>query len=153
ADVSGHGVPAALIASMVKLAATSQREHSAHPEKLLAGMNTTLFGNTQSQFVTAAYVHLDALKGDMHYAAAGHPPMLLLRSGEVTSIQENGMVLALFSSAAYSSITKPLVKGDRLLLYTDGIIEAADANEEQFGHDRLCELFRQSTNRSPDEAA
>jgi phosphoserine phosphatase RsbU/P len=153
ADVSGHGVPAALIASMVKLAATSQREHSAHPAKLLAGMNATLFGNTQSQFVTAAYVHLDAQKGDMHYAAAGHPPMLLLRDGKVTSVEENGIVLALFSSAAYTSITQPLIKGDRLLLYTDGIIEAADAREEQFGHDRLCELLRRSMNRSPDETA
>jgi sigma-B regulation protein RsbU (phosphoserine phosphatase) len=153
ADVSGHGVPAALIASMVKLAATSQREHSAHPAKLLAGMNRTLFGNTQSQFVTAAYVYLDAQNGDMHYAAAGHPPMLLLRNGETISIEENGMVLALFSSAAYTSITKPLIKGDRLLLYTDGIIEAEDASEEQFGHERLCGLLRQSMNHSPDETA
>jgi sigma-B regulation protein RsbU (phosphoserine phosphatase) len=153
ADVSGHGVPAALIASMVKLAATSQREHSAHPAKLLAGMNTTLFGNTQSQFVTAAYVYLDAQNGDMHYAAAGHPPMLLLRNGEAISIEENGMVLAMFSSAAYTSITKPLVKGDRLLLYTDGIIEAEDASQEQFGHERLCGLLRQSRDHSPDETA
>ena len=153
ADVSGHGVPAALIASMVKLAATSQREHSAQPAKLLAGMNTTLFGNTQNQFVTAAYVHLDALSGDMHYAAAGHPPMLLLRDGKITAVEENGLVLALFSSAAYTSITQPLMKGDRLLLYTDGIIEAENAHEEAFGHDRLCELLRQTIHLSPDETA
>jgi sigma-B regulation protein RsbU (phosphoserine phosphatase) len=60
ADVSGHGVPAALIASMVKLAATSQRSQAADPAALLAGMNTALHGNTQNQFVTAAYVYLDA---------------------------------------------------------------------------------------------
>ena len=80
ADVSGHGVPAALIASMVKMAAISQRPNSAHPARLLAGMNAALSGNTQGQFATAAYVHLDATARELRYAAAGHPPMLMLRA-------------------------------------------------------------------------
>jgi sigma-B regulation protein RsbU (phosphoserine phosphatase) len=57
ADVSGHGVPAALIASMVKLAAVSQRAVAGDPSRVLAGMNAALLGNTQDQFVTAAYVY------------------------------------------------------------------------------------------------
>ena len=93
ADVSGHGVPAALIASMVKMATTSQRQHAASPERLLAGVNEALCGSTQGQFVTAAYVYLDAERGELCYAAAGHPPMLLLRNGQVCSIEENGLVL------------------------------------------------------------
>src|SRR5262249_55437842 len=93
ADVSGHGVPAALIASMVKLAAASQRCVASDPSRLLAGMNTTLFGNTQNQFVTAAYVHLDSKARRMRYSAAGHPPMLLLRNGRVTKVEENGLLL------------------------------------------------------------
>ena len=84
ADVSGHGVPAALIASMVKMAATSQRVNAAHPAQLLTGMNAALCGNTQGQYVTAAYVHLNAETREMRYAAAGHPAMLLLRDGRVT---------------------------------------------------------------------
>src|SRR5262249_36280151 len=60
ADVSGHGVPAALIASMVKLAAASQREMASDPSQFLLGINGVLCGNTQSQFVTAAYVYLDS---------------------------------------------------------------------------------------------
>ena len=59
ADVSGHGFPAALIASMVKLAATSQRAQAADPSSFLSGMNCALLGNTQNQFVTASYVHLN----------------------------------------------------------------------------------------------
>ena len=74
ADVSGHGVPAALIASMVKLAATSQRTLASDPAALLSGMNAALHGNTQSQFVTAAYVYLDAQREELRYSAAGHPP-------------------------------------------------------------------------------
>jgi sigma-B regulation protein RsbU (phosphoserine phosphatase) len=153
ADVSGHGVPAALIASMVKLAATSQREHSAHPEKLLAGMNATLCGNTQSQFVTAAYVHLDANAGELRYAAAAHPPMLLVRDGKVLEIEENGIMLALFPDAPYTSISRELRRGDRLLLYTDGIIEAEDEKQEQFGRERLAELLQESPQLNPDETA
>jgi sigma-B regulation protein RsbU (phosphoserine phosphatase) len=153
ADVSGHGVPAALIASMVKLAATSQREHSAHPEKLLAGMNATLCGNTQSQFVTAAYVHLDANAGELRYAAAAHPPMLLVRDGNVLEIEENGIMLALFPDAPYTSISRELRRGDRLLLYTDGIIEAEDAKQEQFGRNRLSAVLQESSRLGPDETA
>ncbi|HMD21807.1 MAG TPA: PP2C family protein-serine/threonine phosphatase [Alloacidobacterium sp.] len=153
ADVSGHGVPAALIASMVKLAANSQREDAAQPEKLLAGMNATLCGNTQSQFVTAAYAHLDAHSGELRYAAAAHLPLLLLRDGKVASIEENGLMLALFSSATYTSTTQQLKAGDRLLLYTDGIVEAEDASHEQFGYERLNALLQESAKLTPDEVA
>src|SRR6266700_1560219 len=86
ADVSGHGVPAALIASMVKLAAPSQRANAADPATLLSGMNTVLHGNTQEQFVTAAYVYLDAISATLQYSAAAHPPMLLLRDGSVVEL-------------------------------------------------------------------
>jgi len=72
ADVSGHGAPAALIAAMVKLAATSQRANAADPAALLSGMNAALCGNTQNQFVTAAYVHLDAATATLRYSAAAH---------------------------------------------------------------------------------
>ena len=86
ADVSGHGVPAALIASMVKLAASSQRSTADDPASFLKGMNAALCGNTQSQFVTAAYVHLNAQLEELRYSAAGHPPMLLLRNGAITRV-------------------------------------------------------------------
>src|SRR5579863_8810568 len=121
ADVSGHGVPAALIASMVKLAAASQRSHANNPALFLSRMNATLFGNTQNQFVTAAYVHLDSVTGELRYSAAGHPPMLLLRGGQITRVEENGLMLAAFDFATYSTATHRLEQGDRLLLYTDGV--------------------------------
>jgi sigma-B regulation protein RsbU (phosphoserine phosphatase) len=153
ADVSGHGVPAALIASMVKMATSAQRQHAASPERLLAGVNEALCGSTQGQFVTAAYVYLDAEQGGLCYAAAGHPPMLLLRDGQVCSIEENGLVLGVLSSAAYSSTKQTLRKGDRLLLYTDGIIEAANGGEEEFGPERLSRLLTASAGRTAEEMA
>jgi len=149
ADVSGHGVPAALIASMVKLAGTSQRGNSADPAGLLTGMNAALCGNTQNQFVTAAYVHLDSTSRTLQYSAAGHPPMLLLRSGKVLEIAENGLMLAAFDFATYTNAAHPLEPGDRLLLYTDGLVEAANAKGDFFGQEALSALLRQSAELSP----
>ena len=153
ADVSGHGVPAALIASMVKLAAASQREHAAAPSRFLAAMNTALCGNTQNQFVTAAYCHLDSASREIRYSAAGHPPMLLARNGYVTEIEQNGLMLAAFDFATYSDVAIPLQYGDRVLLYTDGIIEAADAADEFFGRARLASLLAGSASLGPAEVA
>jgi phosphoserine phosphatase RsbU/P len=153
ADVSGHGVPAALIASMVKLAATAQRGSAADPSGLLSGMNAALCGNTQNQFVTAAYVHLDSESRELRYSAAGHPPMLLLRDGKVMDIAENGLMLAAFDFATYSTAAQRLEPGDRLLLYTDGIVEAASATGEFFGQEALAGLLRQTSGIVPADAA
>jgi len=153
ADVSGHGVPAALIASMVKVAATSQRANAADPARLLAGMNTILCGNTQDQFVTAAYVHLDAQSRELRYSAAGHPPMLRLRGSEVVEIVENGLILAAFDYATYSNASHRLEPGDRLLLYTDGVVEAASASGEFFGQPALAALLRNTAGIAASDAA
>jgi sigma-B regulation protein RsbU (phosphoserine phosphatase) len=153
ADVSGHGVPAALIASMVKLAAASQRAVAADPSRLLSGMNSALLENTQNQFVTAAYVHLNAESRELRYSAAGHPPMLLLRNSGIIEIEENGLMLAAFDFASYSNAIHRLELGDRLLLYTDGIVEASNALGDFFGQDALCELLRKTAGLSSSAAA
>jgi sigma-B regulation protein RsbU (phosphoserine phosphatase) len=124
---------------MVKLAATSQRAQATNPSSLLAGMNSALLGNTQNQFVTAAYVHLDSEARELRYSAAGHPPMLLLRQGSVREIEENGLMLAAFDFAKYSNAARGLEPGNRLLLYTDGILEATDASGKFFGR-ALCRI-------------
>ena len=119
ADVSGHGVPAALIAAMVKLAAASQRAVATKPCQFLTGMNWALLGNTQNRFVTAAYVYLNSESGELRYSAAGHPPLLLVRNGPVTQIEENGLMLAAFDFASYSTAVHKLETDDRIVLYTD----------------------------------
>jgi sigma-B regulation protein RsbU (phosphoserine phosphatase) len=152
ADVSGHGVPAALIASMVKMAATSQRDQAAHPARLLAGMNDALCGNTQGQYVTAAFVYLDAQAQELRYAAAGHPVMLLLRAGRVIEISENGLLLAAADTATYAEKSMTLERGDRLFLYTDGLLEAKNGHGRMFGEDALAMSLQNSAALSPAEA-
>ncbi len=149
ADVSGHGVPAALIASMVKLAAASQRAVAGDPSQFLSAMNTALLGNTQNQFVTAAYVHLNSELKELRYSAAGHPPLLLVRNGGVREIEENGLMLAVFGFASYSTVVHKLEEGDRIVMYTDGILEAANAAGEFFGEDMLYDLLTKTRGLSP----
>lgn len=153
ADVSGHGVPAALIASMVKLAAASQKDHSADPSAFLARMNAVLYGNTQNQFVTAAYVYLDSATRELRYSAAGHPPMLLMRGEEIHQVEENGLMLALFDFATYTNRTHRLERGDRLLLYTDGLVEAANERGDFFGVEALCDVLRKTSGKTVSDAA
>jgi sigma-B regulation protein RsbU (phosphoserine phosphatase) len=81
ADVSGHGVPAALIASMLKVAFGAQREIATDPAELLSRINATLHGILDRQFVTAACAHIDLEERTVHYAGAGHPPSLLWKGG------------------------------------------------------------------------
>jgi phosphoserine phosphatase RsbU/P len=152
ADVSGHGVPAALIASMVKLAASTQRTNVDNPSRLLSGMNNILCGNTQSQFVTAESVDLNAAIGELRYSAAAHPPMLLVREGVISEIAEDGLMLAAFNFATYTTLSHPIRRGDRFVPYTDGVLEAANAKEVQFGKDRLYALVR-NTAAGPCSAA
>src|SRR6202012_6137372 len=136
ADVSGHGMPAALIASMLKIALAAQAAHVADPAKVLLGLNQTLCGKFQHHYVTAAYLFVDMQKRTLTYAGAGHPP-LLLREGSskrVRDVAENCLFLGRFPFATYSSVELPLNAGDRALLYTDGIPETANPPGREFGN-------------------
>jgi phosphoserine phosphatase RsbU/P len=139
ADVSGHGVPAALSASMVKVAIRSQRDWADDPARVLTGLNSILCGNLQGQFVTAGYVYLDPGRGALAYAGAGHPPLLAWRAREkkVECMEENGLMLGIFPEGAYKCMTADLAPGDRFVLYTDGITEAPSLSGEEFGMDRF----------------
>jgi len=139
ADVSGHGLSAALIASMLQVALTAQFSRADDPGRVLSGLNQCLCGKFQTNFVTAAYLFLDLQKHTLDYAGAGHHPLLLWSqsAGATKEICENGLVLGQFPQASYDSIKVPVGPGDRCLLYTDGVVEARNPAEEQFGLARL----------------
>jgi serine phosphatase RsbU (regulator of sigma subunit) len=139
ADVSGHGLPAALIASMLQVALSGQVAHVAEPSQVLLGLNKAICGKFTESFVTAAYVYLDLERNVMRYAGAGHPPVLRYRSsnGKTAEIMENGLVLGLVEEATYNAVELALEPGDRHVLYTDGIVEAANPARELYGGARL----------------
>ena len=146
ADVSGHGLPSALIASMLQVALSGQVAHAAEPSQVLLGLNKALCGKFAENFVTAAYVYLDLEKNMMRYAGAGHPPILRYRSstGKTAEILENGLVLGLIEEASYNAIELALEPGDRHVLYTDGIVEAADPAKELYGADRFMRFMEKN---------
>src|SRR6201987_1674165 len=148
ADVSGHGMPAALIASMLKIALAAQAANAADPAKVLLGLNQTLCGKFQHHFVTAAYLFVDMEKRTLTYAGAGHPPLLLWggASAGVRAIEENGLFLGKFDFAHYSSVEIPLEAGGWALLYTDGIAETTDPAGTEFGAERFREFLAAEQN-------
>jgi phosphoserine phosphatase RsbU/P len=154
ADVSGHGMPAALIASMLKIALSAQAVHAAEPAQVLLGLNQALCGKFQHHFVTAAYLYFDMQKRTLTYAGAGHPPLLLSGGPEgVRSIEENGLFLGKFSFATYTSVVLPLKAGDRVLLYTDGIPETTNPAGIEFGADCFKQFLETERSTSADQFA
>jgi serine phosphatase RsbU (regulator of sigma subunit) len=139
ADVSGHGLPAALIASMLQVALAAQSSRASDPGQVLAGLNQSLCGKFKQHFVTAAYVFVDLEKKSMSYAGAGHPPLLLWRTstGNASEVAENGLLLGLFPEQSYSVIEVPVEPGDKVVLYTDGILETKSPSEQEYGVDLL----------------
>jgi sigma-B regulation protein RsbU (phosphoserine phosphatase) len=155
ADVAGHGVPAALIASMVKVALGAQRERATSPAGVLAGMSDALRGRLGGRHVTAAYLFLDLRCGVARYAAAGHPPMLRSdrNAGTVEEVTKNGLFFGFSRPTGYQELELQLREHDRFLLYTDGLVEAIDGAEEQYGIERLTAAFASMSPRTPDEAS
>jgi sigma-B regulation protein RsbU (phosphoserine phosphatase) len=139
ADVSGHGLPAALIASMLKVAFAAQSPHACDPARVLAGLNQALCGKFTHHFVTAAYIFVDMEKQSMSYAGAGHPPLLLWRisTGSASEVVENGLLLGQFPKETYSAVQVPVEPGDKAVLYTDGILETESPSEQEYGLDHF----------------
>jgi phosphoserine phosphatase RsbU/P len=138
ADVSGHGIPAALVASMVKVAFSSQSAYADDPAIVLSGMNRVLCGHLERSFVTAIYAVIDADRRTIRYANAGHPPFLIGRAGlRVDSADEHGWMLGVFPEATYVNGHVEAEPGDRVLLFTDGVPETQNGQGEFLDNARV----------------
>jgi len=138
ADVSGHGLAAAFIGSMAKLAmVAAERER---PDELLSVMNGFLAPQLPSgRFMTMGTCFYDPATGRTEWARAGHGPALVLKSSsrEVIQLLGSGFPLGFVAEASYELVEYTLEPGDALLLYTDGVTEAQNRDMEQFGVERL----------------
>ena len=151
ADVTGHGVPAALIASMIKVAMQSVAPSAHDPREVLRGLNQILFRQSLDQFATAAYLWLDTENRRALYSAAGHPPLLRWRQGKLEHIESNGLMFGVIPDSDYPVCELPIYSGDRFLLYTDGVIEPENAGGDLFGDYKLEEVIRNHQSRSPSD--
>lgn len=151
ADASGHGVVAALIAAMIKVAMQSLVSCAQQPGEVLRGLNRILGGQLRGQLVSAAYLWLDTEKGHASYSAAGHPPLLCWRQGRLDWIESNGLLIGVIPDPDYPVCEFSLNAGDRFLLYTDGVVEPENAAGVSFGDSRLEEVIRSNRSKSPME--
>jgi serine phosphatase RsbU (regulator of sigma subunit) len=151
ADVSGHGVPAALIAAMIKVAMQSLVHCADRPGEVLKGLNRILSGQLRSQFVSAAYLWLDMVSGRALYSAAGHPPLICWRQGRLERIESNGILIGVVPDAEYPVCEILLGLGDRFLLYTDGVSEPENAAGDSFGDRQFEDIVRRNQSRSPSD--
>jgi serine phosphatase RsbU (regulator of sigma subunit) len=156
-DVMGHGVRSALITSMLRALIEGLGPEAADPGQLMTRLNTELTNILKQTgtvlFVTALYCTLDSETGQLRFARAGHPNPLQIRSEnnqvEVLSGQSDrsGPALGLLPRAHYNTTATFLSPGDRILLFTDGLIEAEDGDGRQFGMDGLTTSLRGNLDR------
>lgn len=134
ADVSGHGIPAAFISAMVKIAFSSEASNAADVERLLSKMNNTLTGKFSNHFVTASYSHIDLQNRILSHADAGHMPAVIWRTREnsLIEVKPRGLILGWAPTITCPVLRVPLEAGDRILLYTDGILESQNPAGEFF---------------------
>jgi len=142
ADVIGKGVPAALLMSNVQASVRALAEESPGPRELTSKLNRSVCRNTTpGKFVTFCYFEVDRNALRLRYTNAGHcAPVLIRANGDVRRLECGGAVLGVFRDWPYEQGEAALQPGDRLLLFTDGITEAATARHEEFGEERLIEL-------------
>lgn len=156
-DVSGHGIPAALIAAMAKASFRAHAVLGEDPSEILARVNSELCEliGEETYYVSAFLATLDANDGTLSYANAGHPPALLRRTGgqvEELDVSE-GQLLGISEDFPRASGCVRLSPGDRLVLYTDGIVEARSASGEFYESPRLSGFVSERGGGSVSELA
>jgi phosphoserine phosphatase RsbU/P len=146
ADVAGKGLPAAMLMSNLQAAVRGLASDGLAPEDLCARLNALLCRNMASdRFVTFFYAQLDGASRRLRYTTAGHnPPFVLRRDGSHERLTEGGGVLGVFANQKFASAMVELGSGDRVVLFTDGVTEARNHEEEEFGDERLLSALRDS---------
>jgi len=146
ADVAGKGLPAALLMSNLQAAVRGLASPSLAPEDLCLRLNALLCRNIASdRFVTLFYAQLDGASRQLRYVSAGHnPPFVVRRDGSHERLRQGGIVLGVFANQTFKSDVTQLQSGDRLVLYTDGVTEACNSEDEEFGEDRLLQVLQEN---------
>jgi sigma-B regulation protein RsbU (phosphoserine phosphatase) len=145
ADVAGKGLPGALLMSNLQAALKPLIREDVPPDEVCDRLNRTLCEiMPANKFVSFFYAVLDSEKNLLTYCNAGHNPPLLVRSdGSASELKSSGAILGRFPDWRYVQVNQNLNSGDILLLFTDGVVEACDENDEPFGEQRLLESTRE----------
>lgn len=152
-DVSGKGINAASFSARAKQTLKAYAYEFEQPALVLAKTNKVLCKYTaEDNFVTIFFGTLDTNSGLLSYCSGGHPPALIAgRDGRVEILEASSLIVGAFPDAEYEESQATIRKGDRLVFYTDGVIEAKGPGSELFGLQRLIDLVKPSASLSPDD--
>ena len=144
ADVSGKGVPAALLMAFLRASLRAAIHIGYAPHISMAKVNYLLWESIErNQFVTAFYAVLDASNKTLVYTNAGHnPPLLMDADGKARFIERGGLPLGMFRDTRYYEYYLSIEPGQVLVLYTDGVTEATNLDDEEYGRERLEHVVR-----------
>ncbi len=155
ADVSGHGVGPSLIMASARAMLRVMAEAGSEPNEILSLLSETIYPDLQENlFITFLIIALDPGKNELVFANAGHGPVLHYhqKQDQFTTLDATGLPVGVLEKNRYPpSQTVPLDAGDCLLLLTDGAFELRNAEDEQFGVERLKQLIRENCRRSAQE--
>ncbi|MCB1179473.1 MAG: SpoIIE family protein phosphatase [Leptospiraceae bacterium] len=153
ADVSGHGVPAAIIASMLKVAFSIQSKNFENPASTLEGINKVMLDKCGTHFITSSYLFLDFQKRKAVLAKAGHPP-LIIHSPSKNKIKEyksKGRLMGVYDTLNSENLSIKLYKNDRLFLFTDGVLEVVNEKDETYGEENFKDFIIKNQHLTPEE--
>jgi len=142
-DVTGHGVPGALCTALLRSSLRHLTRTTSDVGEIMSGLNHDLCDITAAGvFATAVLIRLGSADDEVEYANAGHdPPLLSTPGGGVTALNHAGMLLGADANTSYETVRLSVVPESRLLVFTDGLHEAISPHGEQFGRQRVLELF------------
>jgi sigma-B regulation protein RsbU (phosphoserine phosphatase) len=155
-DVADKGMPSALFMVHARSAVRAAVDQAGSPAAAISRANRLVAQeSTDGLFVTLWYGRLNTLKGDLTYVNAGHNPPLLYQaaSDKMSSLDRTGMPLGIISGASFAQSHVQLQPGDFVVLYTDGVTEAMDSEQAEFGMDRLLAVVSDNNNASAEELA
>lgn len=155
ADVTGHGVPAAMTAAMLKALLLQAAESFTSPDEMMQYINQRYMAvSPLGDFVTLTLVCVAPQHGNLQYASAGHEPAWLLpHTGEIRELSSTGMILGIDGEAEWDVVTIDVAGGDRLLILTDGVSETLSREGKMFGRARLADVLTANSGLTVDEAA
>jgi sigma-B regulation protein RsbU (phosphoserine phosphatase) len=152
-DVSGKAMPAALLMTSLQARVRVMAEEPPDVARLMTRLNRiTTESCPSNRFISFFFSVLNPVSGELVYSNAGHnPPLLIRANGTVETLEGGGLILGVFGMAQYESRSCRFSPGDVLVLFSDGVTEALNPANEEFGDDRLVELLRRNRGRSAEE--
>jgi phosphoserine phosphatase RsbU/P len=154
ADVAGKSIPAALLMATFQASLRTLSETSSSLPDLVTGMNRYACTNSQSglRFTTAFLAEYDPASRALTYINAGHnAPILRRSSGAVERLSNGGLPLGMWADKTYESGNLTLQPGDWLVIFTDGVVEAVNQRDEEYGEERLLNVLQAGASATPDQ--